>query len=64
MSFIALRVHPLTYYIYAPTAPLVPSHPPFPTRYSGLPLLNMGEASQPLYNQTIIRNLSIALEAL
>jgi hypothetical protein len=45
MSFVALRVYPLTYYIYAPTAPLVPSHPPFPTQYSGLPLLDMGEAS-------------------
>ena len=64
MSFIALRVHPLTYYTYAPTAPLVPFYLPFPTQYSGLPLLNIGEASQPLYNQTIIRNLSIALEAL
>jgi hypothetical protein len=45
MSFIVLRVYPLIYYIYAPIAPLVPFYPPFLTRYSGLPLLNIGEAS-------------------
>jgi hypothetical protein len=50
MSFIVLRVYPLTYYIYALTAPLIPFYPPFLTRYSGLPLLNIREASQPLYN--------------